>query len=170
MESSDPTAIELRSDPLRQRFIGVAAHGKTNFDVPYISKITDTLWQGGCQHGLKLPIEVEHVVSLYPWEAYELTHDLQSYLSVALHDSLDLPDRAQMVALARWINVCRKNGVTLVHCQAGLNRSGLLAGLALVLDGFTPIEAIELLRLSRSSAVLCNPVFEQWLLDFEETP
>lgn len=163
----DPTRINIQFDPTVQRMRGVAVHGNTPFDVPYVSQVTDDLWQGGCTDGLVLPREVVHLVSLYPWEAYTERHKLQSSTSVRLYDDLEGPDRQQMLALARWINVCRRTGVTLVHCQAGLNRSGLLAGLALVLDGMTPDEAIALLRESRSPAVLCNPVFEKWLRAFD---
>lgn len=166
--SADPTAFPIQFDPREQRMRGTAIHGNTPFDVPFVSKITDNLWQGGCENGLVLPTEVVHVVSLYPWEAYKVRHELQSHTSVRLYDDLDGPDREQMVALARWINVCRKTGVTLVHCQAGLNRSGLLAGLALVLEGRTPADAVALLRSTRSPAVLCNPVFEDWLLSYSE--
>lgn len=165
--SVDPTAFPIQFDPREQRMRGTAIHGNTPFDVPFVSKITDDLWQGGCENGLHLPREVRHVVSLYPWEAYKVSHELLSHTSVRLYDDLVGPDREQMVALARWINVCRKTGVTLVHCQAGLNRSGLLAGLALVLEGRSPAEAVSLLRSTRSPAVLCNPTFERWLLDFD---
>lgn len=162
----DPTAIDIEFDPTVQRMRGVAVHGNAAFDVPYLSKITGDLWQGGCMDGLVLPREVQHLVSLYPWESYRVEHPLQSSLSVRLLDDLEPPDRDQMIALARWVNVCRRTGVTFVHCQAGLNRSGLLAGLALVLEGHTPDDAIELLRVSRGPAVLCNPVFQEWLRTF----
>jgi protein-tyrosine phosphatase len=54
-------------------------------------------------------------------------------------------------------------GATAHNCQAGLNRSGLVAALALIRDGMTPAQAIELLRSKRSPAVLCNPTFERYL-------
>jgi len=164
--TADPTRIDLDVDPEARRFRGVAVHGNTPFDVPYVSRITDNLWQGGCTTGLVVPDAVSHVVSLYPWESYTARHELLSRTVVRQYDSLDGPDRDQLVALAQWVNVCRKSGVVLVHCQAGLNRSGLLVGLALVLDGLTPDEAIALQRERRSQAVLCNPVFESWLRAF----
>lgn len=165
--SVDPTRIDIEFDPTQQRMRGIAYHGHTPFDVPFISQIDETLWQGGCEHGLVLPAQIRHLVSLYPWEQYKVLHELDSQVTVRLYDDLSGPNRDQMITLATWINVCRKTGPTLVHCQAGLNRSGLLAGLALVLDGATPEEAIERLRKGRSPAVLCNPVFEKWLREFE---
>jgi len=62
------------------------------------------------------------------------------------------------------VNEYKKHGVTLVHCQAGINRSGLVTALALVEEGMKAVDAIALLRAKRSPAVLCNRAFEQWLL------
>lgn len=163
--SVDPTRIDINFDPTVQRMSGIAYHGHTPFDVPFISSIGDGLWQGGCQDGLVLPKHIKHVVSLYPWEKYTVKHELDSFTEVKLYDAAEIPDPEQLVVLAKWINVCRKNASTLVHCQAGLNRSGLLAGLALVLSGYTPVEAIAKLRETRSPAVLCNKTFESWLLN-----
>lgn len=168
MQTSDPTQIKIEFDPTQQRMRGTAVHGNKYFDVPYISKVYDDLWQGGCTTGLILPHFIDHVVSLYPWEKYKAKHDLQSELSVKMYDSLDGPDPAQVRAIAEWINVARKSGVVLVHCQAGLNRSGLVTAAALMLEGMPAEEAITTLRNARSDAVLCNPVFAEWLRYFEE--
>lgn len=160
---SDPTRIDIEFDPREQRMRGTAVHGNTPFDVPYISPITDDLWQGGCTDGLILPPVIDHVVSLYPWERYSNRHELKSLLSVRLYDDLEGPNTETIIGIARWVNVCRQSGVTLVHCQAGLNRSGMVAAVALMLEGRTADEAITLLRSSRSPAVLCNPNFVEWL-------
>lgn len=168
--SADPTAIPIQLDPTKQRMTGVAVHGNTPFDVPYISQITPRLFQGGCSDSLLLPLNIRHLVSLYPWEAYDVLQPLQSSLRVRLYDDLNGPNREQIVTLARWVKVCMETGPVLVHCQAGLNRSGLVAGLVLVMHGMTPREAIDPLRATRSDAVLCNPVFEQWLLDYQDAP
>jgi protein-tyrosine phosphatase len=47
----------------------------------------------------------------------------------------------------------------LVTCHMGLNRSGLVCGLALCRLGYTPKEAIDLMRRLRNEEVLCNPKF-----------
>jgi protein-tyrosine phosphatase len=159
----DPTRIDIRFDPTQQRMVGRATHGNTPFDVPYISQITDDLWTGGCTSGLILPAGVVHVVSLYPWEAYTVLHEVRSVLSVVMYDSED-QGFAQVDAIAAWVNVCREDGPTLVHCQAGLNRSGLVAARALTLGGLSGAEAVALLREKRSPAVLCNRSFEDWLV------
>lgn len=146
---------------------GQAIHGNTPFSVPFVSEITDDLWTGGCANGLILPLEIEHIVSLYPWEAYRITHEVKSFLAVRLYDSLDQA-MGQVDDIAKWVNSCRADGLTLVHCQAGLNRSGLVAARTLMLDGMSADAAITLLREKRSPAVLCNAGFEAWLRDLDE--
>lgn len=168
--STDPTRIDISFDPRERRMRGYARHGNTPFDVPFVSQITDDLWTGGCEDCLVLPANIAHVVSLYPWETYRVEHEIRSVLSVVMYDSAD-QGFAQVNAIAAWVNVCRHSGPTLVHCQAGLNRSALVAARALMLrDGLSGAQAIALLREKRSPAVLCNRTFEAWLktADLEE--
>lgn len=56
----------------------------------------------------------------------------------------------------------------LIRCQAGLNRSGLVMALVLIRDGYTPADAIRLMREKRSPAVLCNQMFTRWLLNLSD--
>lgn len=158
----DPTAIDILFDPTVRRMVGVARHGNTPFDVPFISEIAPNLWQGGCQTGLVLPTFIKSVVSLYPWERYQVEHELENELYVRMYDSLDQTTE-QVDHLAALINVFRDQGPVLVHCQAGLNRSSLVAGRALVLGGMEGWQAVKTLRDKRSPACLCNPAFERWL-------
>jgi protein-tyrosine phosphatase len=65
-----------------------------------------------------------------------------------------------------WVNACRAAGPTLVHCQAGLNRSSLVIARALILSGMPSVAAIALIREKRSPACLSNPSFERWLRQF----
>lgn len=159
----DPTRIDIETDPTTRRMRGTALHGNTPFDVPYVSEIAENLWQGGCTTGLLLPTFINHIVSLYPWERYRIKqnrNDVRSELYVEMYDSLD-QGYGQVDALAQWINVCRLDGPTLVHCQAGLNRSSLVAARAIHLrEGFPGDEIVADLREKRSPAVLCNSAFE----------
>ncbi len=157
-------AQTLQADLKTHHIEGIAREGNTEFSCPLISPVDDNFWQGGCTQGVNLQGYFKHIVSLYPWERYNFGGELDSFVEVRLYDGPTVPNKEQLVSLAKHINFCRKHGRTLVHCQAGLNRSGLLAGLALVLAGQTPADAIALLRASRSPAVLCNPKFEAWLL------
>lgn len=158
----DPTKVAISTDPRARRMVGTAIHGDTPFDVPYMSQIDHHLFVGGCEYGMVLPEYIVNLVSLYPWEAYEVSHNLHSQLSVRMYDSLDQAMH-QVEVLASWLNVCCEDGPTLIHCQAGLNRSNLVAATALKQRGMTGEEAIALLREKRSPAVLCNPAFEEWL-------
>lgn len=141
-----------------------------HFKVPLISKIEDTLWTGGCIDGVKLPDDFHLVISLYPWEKYQLGPDTER-VEVKLFDSADIPDETQLHDLADLVNSKRADGHrVLVHCQAGLNRSGLVAALSLIEAGYEPADAIALLREKRCSVVLCNEHFERWLLAQGEGP
>jgi protein-tyrosine phosphatase len=141
---------------------GWARHGNTPFDVPIISHIDGNLWQGGTETGLVLPEMIENLVSLYPWEKYTVKHELKSETYIEMYDSTDQAFD-QVDDIACMVNVLCAEGPTLVVCQAGLNRSGLVAARALMLQGKTADEAITLLREKRSPACLCNPAFERWL-------
>lgn len=164
VEEEDPTAVALRYDPTSQRMTGWANHGGQYFDVPYISHVVGNLWQGGCANGLILPENIKHVISLYMWEKYTVNHALDSTLTVKMYDDANGGVNGDQVRrLAEWANHCMESGPTLVHCQAGLNRSSLIAATALVLQGYSGQDAIDLLREKRTSVVLCNPAFETWV-------
>ena len=102
----DPTRIDIDTDPLTRRMKGVAYHGDTPFDVPYMTEIDARLWQGGCETGMILPANITHVVSLYPWERYEIQHTVDSELYVQMYDS-EAQGFEQVDMLAAWINACR---------------------------------------------------------------
>jgi protein-tyrosine phosphatase len=67
------------------------------------------------------------------------------------------------------VDQVRNGNKVLVRCQAGLNRSGLTAALALIQMGYKPEDAINLLREKRSKYVLINKEFEEFLLTLNET-
>lgn len=145
----------------------IKAGKPARFKVPLISHIEDNLYVGGCVHYVELPDDFAYVISLYKWERYRLGPDTRR-VEVEMYDADDVPDAKQLHTLARIVNRATTRGKTLVHCQAGLNRSNLVAALSLILRGRTPAEAIALLRAKRSPVVLCNETFEAWLLALEE--
>lgn len=152
---------DLTSHPIT----GIAYQGDTPFSMPLITQVEVNLWQGGtpADAGVPLPDYFQYVLNLYPWQWYS-TGKSTKVKKVELYDSLDgVPPQSQMDELADWVNEKRKLGPTLVHCQAGLNRSGLVTAYALMKSGMTADEAIKLLRGQRSPAVLCNSAFEAWL-------
>ena len=141
---------------------GIARMGNTPFKVPLFSHIVRNIWSGGCPVA-EVPSDFRFVVCLYPWETYK-RHPHQTYLEARLYDSEQMPDVPLLYAVADYINAVEPLGKTLVHCQAGLNRSALVVCLSLIRSGMNAGEAIALLRKQRCDAVLCNLAFETWLL------
>lgn len=135
---------------------------------PVISRVSDTLWFGGVMHGMLLPRRFEHVVSLFPTEMYAVGHRLRSLTLFPFDDGPLVPPAAILAGLARWVTACRDDAPTLVHCQAGLNRSALVVALASVLEGGSPSDVILTLRDRRDPHVLFNPTFHAWLMDNAE--
>lgn len=166
----DYTAIPMQVDPHQQRMRGSAVHGNTPFDVPFISHIEGNLYIGGCRKGLVLPDHILHVVSLYPWESYAVEHGLHSQTAVVMYDDADTPVPSEVLDVAEWAASRVLRGPTLIHCQAGLNRSGLVGALVLMLNGRTPQQAIDLIRQRRSPACLCNKAFVNYLHTVWEPP
>jgi protein-tyrosine phosphatase len=152
---------EPESDPFKVRMTGVTQHQRISFDVPVISHIEGNLYQGGCMSGLVLPERFEHVVSLYPWEQYAVRHQPRSYMLFWLLDATEIP--SIVFSIAEWVQACVGDGPTLVHCQAGLNRSSLITALVLIQSGMSGQAAIKYLREKRSPAVLCNTTFAAWV-------
>ena len=165
----DPTAINVQGDAEHHRIAGTTWHGNLDFDCPAWSFIDVNLWQGGYVQGLRLSDHFVHLISLYPWEKYKTHRRLGTELYVTMYDD---PEQAldQVDAIARLVNECRKTGPTLVHCQAGLNRSSLVVARALFLEGGEKNKdgetIIKYLRAARSEACLCNPAFEDEVLSW----
>lgn len=138
------------------------------FSLPLYSQVGHNLWMGSTPaHDPKIEYkQFSHIVNLFPVVPYVLL-DHQWMISRRMYDALELPDVNVLDDLNDAVNQFRAAGPTLVHCQAGLNRSGLVVAYRLIRDGMAPKDAIETLRRHRSPDVLCNPVFEAWLLSLD---
>jgi protein-tyrosine phosphatase len=89
----------------------------------------------------------------------------QRVITTCFDDCLTLPAETYLYSLADLGIALWKDGPILVHCAAGMNRSGLIVGLMLVRSGMmTSKEAIDTMRVKRSNSVLHNPAFRKWLL------
>lgn len=170
-----PVRLATNLDPTTHPITGYAraameAGGTTDaayFSCPAISEISTNLWSGGCLDGVELPGDFDYVVSLYPWGKWaigEKTQRIEWKMYDSVDEALDAVDER-----AETVNTLRAMGKTLVHCQAGLNRSGIITARALMLgpEKLTAREAIDLLREKRSELVLCNKQFEEWLLGLD---
>ena len=69
-----------------------------------------------------------------------------------------------IVELAQWAHAKWAAGKKVnIRCQAGLNRSGLVTALTLMISGMSAEDAINTLREKRSDYALCNSEYERWL-------
>lgn len=148
------------------RITGWVAHAinkgiNPNIDIPLVSHVEGNLWQGGCKHNIRLPDDFLYVVSLYPWEKYRIGLGTARW-EYRMYDSLDQATE-QVDEIAKHVVALCDAGKTLVHCQAGLNRSGLVTARALMFMGYSADDAIKKLRDGRCSLVLCNDTFEDYL-------
>lgn len=173
--TADPDNLPELVDPEKQRihFSGMSMHGWLSLDVPYISCITDDsfgsvgrrIWQGGVEDGLVLPGHFQHVVRLHS-QSYIIKHRVQTNLQVRMQDSveqaLDIVE-----TLADYVVSLFKSpgeGDILIHCQVGLNRSGVVMGRVLQKLGWEAGDILRHLREVRDPEVLFNPAFEGWLI------
>ena len=86
-------------------------------------------------------------------------------------DDAVLSEREYHCALAAARDVARLRRMghrVLVTCAMGLNRSGLVTAMSLILCGSTAKDAIRLVRLARTGEALFNKHFVQVLHDFEK--
>lgn len=138
------------------------------------SEILPGLFQGGTEDDdvvsrpgntflLRGTYPYDVVVTLYasaqpaPWGVEELRF---GFLDTALDGSdVERVIRAARFAYQRWTG----GDTVLVRCQAGMNRSGLVTALVLVMAGLTPAQAVTLIRARRSAGALFNEHFVIWL-------
>jgi hypothetical protein len=105
------------------------------------------------------PDEFDCVVTMYAW-ARPVDWGVEE-LRWGIMDSptagVDMESLRETVVWAhrRW----KAGKRVLVRCQAGLNRSSLVAGLVLVRDGWSGAEAIDKIRRGRSDSCLFNTKF-----------
>ena len=106
----------------------------------------------------------DSIVTMYAW-ARPADWNVQEFrygVPDASIKDIDLNRLRQAVEFGydRW----KQGDRLLVRCQAGLNRSGLVMSLILIKDGFTPYQAIDLIRQRRTDIALFNENFANWLL------
>jgi protein-tyrosine phosphatase len=81
-----------------------------------------------------------------------------------------IPDESSAVAALadRMAEHLRGGRFVATHCWAGIGRSSLLAGTALIRLGLSPGEAWRRIRTARGIPVPDNPIQESWLHRFTE--
>lgn len=158
------------------------AHEIADWDFPLYSEILPGLWVGGTDDldtieesgNLHAPKAItkkdfDAVVTLYAWAnpVDWMVEELRFgfYDSDVDHIDREALDSAVSYALGKW----QAGKRVLIRCQAGLNRSGLTAALVLVKAGYSPDDAISLLRTKRTQYVLCNSEFEAFVRTLDKT-
>lgn len=124
-------------------------------------EIAQNLWMGSAPIRIVPPM-FSFVVNVNDYLDYSFAKT-QMILHIKLDDCQLIPSESVLHLLADFVNSARKVGPTLVHCQAGLNRSGIVTALALIKNGMTANDAIAQMRKARGPDVLCNPWFVTWL-------
>jgi hypothetical protein len=114
--------------------------------------------------------EFDVVVSLYQRDGYGPSPHIPHHTHTMADARLSEDNHAPINRLADIVVEAMDAGQSvLVRCHAGLNRSALVAGLALVKQGWTAQEAADRMRAARSAFVLSNAYFEAYLTFSERT-
>ncbi len=107
------------------------------------------------------------VVSMYHRDGYDPSEEVAHH-EFLFADSENFSQKNQEKAARAAIEVVDaflSNKKVLVRCQAGLNRSSLVAAMALNRLGYHPEDTVQLIRERRSPWALCNETFAEFLLD-----
>lgn len=128
--------------------------------LPEFSQITDNLWLSGIPKNID---KFKYVFNFVGKAVYYISCGQQVTIC-PFNDCDFMPNETMLHELADAVLVASKKGPTLVHCAAGINRSALVLGMALIKDGMKPVDAINLMRTKRGDIVLYNKTFENWLL------
>ena len=142
---------------------------------PLYSEVAPNLFMGGTDDSATIDQaqvlrhfdgsnEFDCVVTLYAWAAPANWGVEERRFGFPDADIIEdyLPT---IIELAQWAHSKWAAGKRVnIRCQAGLNRSGLVTALTLMISGMSADQAIDTLREKRSSYALCNGEYEHWLL------
>ena len=130
----------------------------------HYSKIDGNLWMGGWPgYDSKAGHhQFDCIFDLYG-KPHHGPRRNQLIITWSIYDHAEMPDPLMLESLADQVRALRQLGPTLVHCEAGWNRSGLLVALALIRDGWYPSTAIQTIRDRRHPMALSNQTFANWL-------
>ena len=107
--------------------------------------------------------DFDAVATLYAW-ARPMGWGVEEMRLGIYDNELDPAFVDKVLRLARWSHERWTAGDRiLIRCQAGMNRSGLVTALVLMIEGFDAASAIRMIRESRAESCLFNPHFVDWL-------
>ncbi|MEY4323342.1 MAG: hypothetical protein RL410_1123 [Actinomycetota bacterium] len=144
------------------------------------TEILPGLWMGGTHDedttdiAKELPklaheVPFEAVVTLFAW-AHPMPWGIEEMRWGFADADMSYVDTERLFRVVDWAHARWKAGDrTLIRCQAGMNRSGLVTALVLMKEDFKAEDAIKLLRDKRSEVVLFNDHFVDYLVSLEPT-
>jgi protein-tyrosine phosphatase len=160
--------FEAAKASFNQPIEGYLATTGQKLSTDLFTELTPMLWMGGTPTDLldkTLPSYFRANLNLYHWGNTIIPQGVE-YLEFEMYDTQrDGVDTAKIWELAAWAYKQSRTRVTLINCQAGINRSGLVAAATLGLMGYTAEQAISHMRHERSPLVLANPLFHKWVLE-----
>ena len=142
-------------------------------NVPYCPRnwdhVTEGLFLGGHDNqpgggDARVSDQFDVVVSLYARDGYGPSDGVAHHTHEMIDGALDERDHDHIRRLATTVNeALDSNQTVLVRCLAGMNRSALVSGVALIQRGWTTDEAVSRMREVRSEYVLFNQHFVAFL-------
>ena len=135
-----------------------------------VTEIVPGLYLGAHDAFVHIPTTDLHIACAFEDPPHYLS--ARKVVHLPLHDD----DQVPWMSIPGWVDsivnaasltarTVHKQERALITCHMGINRSGLICGLALCMLGYEAEDAIELMRSLRSPSVLCNSVFEDVVLE-----
>lgn len=123
----------------------------------------DVIQRGKSSIHLAQPALFDSVVCMYG-HANPLGYYVREQRFGIADAELKNESKPEIRQLAQWLHSEWRMGKRVAaKCQAGWNRSGLIAALVLLQEGYTADSAIKLIRDKRSPNALCNPHFVAYI-------
>lgn len=110
--------------------------------------------------------EFDLVISLYRRDLCGPAEGVQHFYLKVPDGGLNAQELTDIRTLADWATEAVREGKrVLCRCQAGINRSSLVAAFSLLRLGFEADDAIALIRLNRHPQALFNTHFQQYIAE-----
>jgi protein-tyrosine phosphatase len=124
----------------------------------------DVIHQPMRHYGARVDLPFDAIVTMYAW-ARPADWNIQEFRYAVEDGSITKIDLNRLrEAVLFGYNRLQSGDRILVRCQAGLNRSGLVTALIMMMHGYSAIDAIELIREKRHEDALFNESFANWLI------
>ena len=128
----------------------------------------DVVQRGKSTYALTQPAAFDSVVCMYG-HANPIGYYVREQRYGIADAELNEESKPEIRQLADWLHSEWKLGKRVAaKCQAGWNRSGLIAALVLLKEGYSAEDAISFIRSKRSPHALSNPHFVKFIYEVFE--